>query len=163
MRKDADESIRGIFLISLDLDGRTDLVLASGSLLLYLGDTQKQRMEQFKHLDIRESSNYMQLDRSTLRNLELLETLYDKNKEGSLLGVLDHTHTAMGGRLLKRFIKEPLNNQAQINARLEAVDAVVNHPLERNNLVAGLGKSTISNASVPAWPAAAPTERIWWR
>lgn len=125
-------------LISLDLDGRTDLVLASGSLLLYLGDTQKQRMEQFKHLDIRESSNYMQLDRSTLRNLELLETLYDKNKEGSLLGVLDHTHTAMGGRLLKRFIKEPLNNQAQINARLEAVDAVVNHPLERNNLVAGL-------------------------
>ena len=125
-------------LISLDLDGRTDLVLASGSLLLYLRDTQKQRMEQFKHLDIRESSNYMQLDRSTLRNLELLETLYDKNKEGSLLGVLDHTHTAMGGRLLKRFIKEPLNNQAQINARLEAVDAVVNHPLERNNLVAGL-------------------------
>ena len=89
-------------------------------------------------MDIRESSNYMQLDRSTLRNLELLETLYDKNKEGSLLGVLDHTHTAMGGRLLKRFIKEPLNNQAQINARLEAVDAVVNHPLERNNLVAGL-------------------------
>ena len=55
-----------------------------------------------------------------------------------MLGVLDHTHTAMGGRLLKRFIKEPLNNQVQINARLEAVDAVVNHPLERNNLVAGL-------------------------
>lgn len=125
-------------LISLDLDGKADQVMAAGALLLYLTDTQKQEPEQFKYLRVLESDDAMQLDRSTLRNLELLETLYDKKKEGSLLGVLDHTHTAMGARLLKRFIKEPLNNPAKINARLDAVEAISQKPLERNSLVNAL-------------------------
>lgn len=125
-------------LISLDLDGKSNQVMAAGALLLYLTDTQKQEPEQFKYLRVLESDDAMQLDRSTLRNLELLETLYDKKKEGSLLGVLDHTHTAMGARLLKRFIKEPLNNPAKINARLDAVEAISRKPLERNSLVNSL-------------------------
>ena len=125
-------------LISLDLDGKSDQVMAAGALLLYLTDTQKQEPEQFKYLRVLESGDSMQLDRSTLRNLELLETLYDKNKEGSLLGVLDRTHTAMGARLLKRFIKEPLNNPKKINQRLDAVEAISRKPLERNSLVNAL-------------------------
>ncbi len=125
-------------LIALDLDGKQELVQAVGALLLYLRDTQKQEPEQFKRLDIRDTQDYMQLDRSTLRNLELLETLYDKSKEGSLLGVLDHTHTAMGARLLKRFIKEPLNNLDKINLRLDGVEAITRNIPARNVLVSGL-------------------------
>ncbi len=125
-------------LISLDLDGKTELVQATGALLLYLAETQKQEQGQFQRLHIRESKGYMQLDRSTLRNLELLETLYDKKTEGSLLGVLNHTHTAMGGRLLKRFIKEPLNNAAKIRERLDGVEALVSHPAASKTLVEGL-------------------------
>lgn len=125
-------------LISLDLDGKTELVQAIGALLLYLAETQKQEPDQFKRLQIRKHQDYMQLDRSTLRTLELLETLYDKKTDGSLLGVLNHTHTAMGGRLLKRFIKEPLNNSVQIRERLDGVEALVSHPSAAKVLVEGL-------------------------
>ena len=68
----------------------------------------------------------MILDRATVRNLELLETLYDKNIQGSLLGVLDKTETAMGGRLLKRYILQPLTDPEEINLRLDGVEALVN-------------------------------------
>jgi len=127
-------------MIALDIDGKDEMIRAAGSLLLYLTDTEKQSPAQFTQLRIYEPENHMQLDRSTIRNLELLETLYDKKTAGSLLGVLDKTHTAMGARLLKRFIKEPLNDSGEINKRLNAVDALSNDTLIRNDLVDGLKK-----------------------
>ncbi len=72
--------------------------------------------------------------RLTLRNLELTETLYEKKTEGSLLGVLDKTHTAMGSRKMKQWIREPLNNAALINDRLDGVEELYSQIIIRNNI-----------------------------
>ena len=73
-----------------------------------------------------------------MRNLELLETQYNQSQKGSLLDVLDKTHTAMGGRLIRRFIKEPLKDSDAINKRLEAVETLVDLPVNRANIVSSL-------------------------
>lgn len=73
-----------------------------------------------------------------MRNLELLETQYNQSQKGSLLDVLDKTHTAMGGRLIRRFIKEPLKDSDAINKRLDAVETLVDLPVNRANIVSSL-------------------------
>ena len=73
-----------------------------------------------------------------MRNLELLETQYNQSQKGSLLDVLDKTHTAMGGRLIRRFIKEPLKDSDAINKRLDAVEILVDLPVNRANIVSSL-------------------------
>ena len=121
-------------LVPLDLEGRTAMVCAVGSLLMYLMDMQKSEPGQIKTLRIKERGSHMQLDRSTMRNLELLETIYDHETKGSLLGVLGKTRTAMGGRLLKKWLREPLRDADEINLRLDAVEALRDNPLSANNL-----------------------------
>lgn len=121
-------------LIPLDLDGHLQMTCAVGSLLMYLIDTQKSAPEQIKGLIIRQRGSHMQLDRSTLRNLELLETIYDHDVKGSLLGVLNKTKTAMGGRLLRQWLREPLRDSAQINRRLDAVEELKNNSIIANNI-----------------------------
>ncbi|MBQ0040688.1 MAG: DNA mismatch repair protein MutS [Clostridiales bacterium] len=125
-------------MISIGLDGREEITASIGALLMYLNDTQKSEPSQFKELVIRNIANTMQLDRSTMRNLELLETLYDKDVHGSLLGVLNKTHTAMGSRLLKSFLREPLKDADEINLRLDAVEELKNNPLVANNITNSL-------------------------
>ena len=125
-------------LISIGLDGREEITASIGALLMYLNDTQKSEPSQFKELVIRNIANTMQLDRSTMRNLELLETLYDKDVHGSLLGVLNKTHTAMGARLLKSFLREPLKDADEINLRLDAVEELKNNPIVANNITNSL-------------------------
>ena len=121
-------------LVPLDLEGRTAMVCAVGSLLMYLMDMQKSEPGQIRTLRIKERGSHMQLDRSTMRNLELLETIYDHETKGSLLGVLGKTRTAMGGRLLKKWLREPLRDADEINLRLDAVEALRDNPLSANNL-----------------------------
>ena len=121
-------------LMSLGLEGRASLVIATGSLLLYLADTQKKAPSQITDLQINDKKDHMRLDMSTIRNLELMETIYDKKVKGSLIGVLDKTKTAMGARLLKRFITEPLNNSIIINERLKAVREIKNNPIIKNDI-----------------------------
>ena len=101
-------------------------------------ETEKHASPQIKHLILKESGLNMILDRSTMRNLELLETQYNQSQKGSLLDVLDKTHTAMGGRLIRRFIKEPLKDSDAINKRLEAVETLVDLPVNRANIVSSL-------------------------
>lgn len=113
-------------LLSLGIEDRPGLISSVGSILMYLTDTQKQDPSQITELILNDPSGHMILDRATVRNLELLETLYDKNIQGSLLGVLDKTETAMGGRLLKRYILQPLTDPEEINLRLDGVEALVN-------------------------------------
>ena len=125
-------------LVPLDLEGREGMVCAVGSLLMYLSEMQKSDPAQLGTLRIRERGSHMQLDRSTLRNLELLETIYDHDTKGSLLGVLSKTKTAMGGRLLKQWLREPLRDPAMINRRLDAVEALIKSPLCTNNITAAL-------------------------
>lgn len=125
-------------LIPLDIQDKREVTIASGSLLLYLMETEKHASPQIKHLMLKESGLNMILDRSTMRNLELLETQYNQSQKGSLLDVLDKTHTAMGGRLIRRFIKEPLKDSDAINKRLDAVETLVDLPVNRANIVSSL-------------------------
>lgn len=125
-------------LVPLGLEGRKEVILAAGSLLLYLTDTQKQAPAQIKSFRMVESGNGMNLDRATIRNMELIETLHDKQIKGSLLGVLDRTKTAMGARLLRHFLKEPLKDATTINRRLDAVEALSEDLLRKNSITAAL-------------------------
>ena len=93
-------------------------------LLSYLADTQKRHLSHLKTINNYEPNQYMTLDYYTRRNLELTETVRDRSKKGSLLWLLDRTQTAMGARMLKRFIDKPLLNVKAIEARQEAVEAL---------------------------------------
>lgn len=96
-------------------------LIAAGGLLQYLYDTQKTSLNHFTHLYPYLNSKYMLLDSSTRRNLELTETLREKQKRGSLLWVLDKTKTAMGARTLRSYLEQPLIDKAEIEKRLDAI------------------------------------------
>ena len=109
-------------------------IIASGALLQYLYDTQKTDLSHFTHIYPYLTSKYMLLDSATRRNLELCETMREKQKKGSLLGVLDKTKTAMGGRLLRKYVEQPLIDRDEICDRLDAVEELCKNPLERDEL-----------------------------
>ena len=121
-------------LIPLDLEGREEMTSALGALLMYLRETQKGDLDQFRDVTIKQHDGVMHLDRSTLRNLELLETIYDGDVKGSLLGVIGKTRTAMGGRLLRSWLREPLTDVTEIRRRLDAVEELRNDPIKANNI-----------------------------
>ena len=121
-------------LIPLDMEGREEMASATGALLMYLRETQKNGLEQIREINVKQPAGLMHLDRSTLRNLELLETLYDHEVRGSLLGVIGKTKTAMGGRLLRSWLREPLTDVSEINLRLDAVEALKKEPIVANNI-----------------------------
>ncbi len=113
---------------------------ALGALLNYLLETQKQDLSHLSHLNVYDTEAHMSLDKATVKNLELTETLFEKKVQGSLLGILDKTHTAMGSRKLKQWLREPLNNGAQVQERLDAVELLFNEIIMRNDLKEGLKK-----------------------
>lgn len=96
-------------------------VIAAGSLFRYLLDTQKNTMEHMNKIIPYTTDRYMVIDSSSRKNLELVETLREKQKRGSLLWVLDKTKTAMGARMLRSFVEQPLIDADAINERLDAV------------------------------------------
>ena len=96
-------------------------VIAAGSLFRYLLDTQKNTMEHMNKIIPYTTDRYRVIDSSSRRNLELVETLREKQKRGSLLWVLDKTKTAMGARMLRSFVEQPLIDADAINERLDAV------------------------------------------
>ena len=98
---------------------------AVGCLLAYLFETQMTGLERLRELSYYTDGQFMRLDISTRRNLELVETLRGKEKRGSLLGVLDKTKTAMGKRLLRVWLERPLLQPAAIDERLDAVEELV--------------------------------------
>ena len=108
--------------------------IAAGALFRYLFETQKSNLSQMTHITPYSADKFMLLDSSTRRNLELTETLREKQKRGSLLWVLDKTETAMGARMLRRFIEQPLIDQAEIEARLDAVEELCRQPMIRDEI-----------------------------
>ena len=134
----AEDAIKAQFsafsLSGLGLAGKELCILSLGALLSYLLETQKQSLGQLTRCQYYEIGSHMTLDKATLRNLEITETLYDKQTRGSLLGILDRTCTAMGCRKLKQWLKEPLNDADGINSRLDAVEELSSQPLMQNNL-----------------------------
>lgn len=109
-------------------------VIAAGALLQYLKETQKTGIGNLTSLTPYSIGKYMVLDSSTRRNLELCETLREKNKKGSLLWVLDKTKTAMGARLLRHYIEQPLIEKSEILRRLNAVEELKNNAITREEL-----------------------------
>ena len=109
-------------------------MIAAGALLAYLYETQKTSLSHFTHIYPYLTSKYMLLDSATRRNLELTETLREKQKKGSLLGVLDRTKTAMGGRMLRKYIEQPLIDREGIEKRLDAVEALCKKSVDREEL-----------------------------
>ena len=121
-------------LIALGIDDRKKAALASGALLQYLYDTQKNSLSNVTGLTVYSAGRYMLLDSATRRNLELTETLREKQKRGSLLWVLDRTRTAMGARLLHRFLEQPLIERAAIERRFDAVQELCENSVDRDEM-----------------------------
>ena len=113
---------------------------AAGALLAYIWETSKDNMPKFERIEAYELSEYMILDASTRKNLELTETLREKNKYGSLLWAIDQTKTNMGARLLKSWICQPLKNVSDIMARQNSVSELVSNSDVRFKLTDLLNK-----------------------
>ncbi|HVU13763.1 MAG TPA: DNA mismatch repair protein MutS [Phototrophicaceae bacterium] len=99
-------------------------ICAAGAALYYLSETQRGQIAQITSIRGYSTANFMVLDQFTRRNLELTETIRSRKSEGSLLGSLDRTVTAMGARLLRSWINQPLLDIKRLNARLDAVEAL---------------------------------------
>ena len=107
---------------------------AVSMLLSYIKETQKIDMKHINNIEVYEIDKYMVLDNTARRNLELTETLRDKSKKGSLLGVLDKTSTSMGGRLLRKWVEKPLTNIGDIHDRLYGVKELKDEVIIRGEI-----------------------------
>ncbi|WP_047981196.1 DNA mismatch repair protein MutS [Ornithinibacillus contaminans] len=110
------------------------LITSFSRLLNYIQYTQKRSLDHLKQAEIIELNHYLSLDMYSKRNLELTETILRKGRHGSLLWVLDKTVTAMGSRMLKKWLERPLLDRKQIENRLEAVDGFYQAFMERDTL-----------------------------
>jgi len=121
-------------LIGMGIEEYEYGVIAAGALLQYLTDTQKIALSHLTHLYPNSAGKYMVLDAATRRNLELCETLREKQKRGSLFWVLDKTKTAMGARTLRGYIEQPLMKREDIEYRLNAVELFVKSSANRDEI-----------------------------
>lgn len=110
------------------------LIETYGRLATYISRTQKRSLDHMQTVVHYLPNNYMKIDIFSKRNLELVETIREKKKKGSLLWILDKTVTAMGGRLLKQWLERPLLNKININERLSMVETLSNQYFEREEL-----------------------------
>ena len=109
-------------------------IISAGALLQYLLETQKNSLSNLTHITPYAAGKYMMLDSSTRRNLELCETLREKQKRGSLLWVLDKTKTAMGARTLRKYVEQPLIDKNEIEKRLDAVAELKDSAISREEI-----------------------------
>ena len=118
----------------LGIDEQEDMLLSAGALLQYLHETQKNSLDHINRIDIYSIEDFMIIDSSSRRNLELTETLREKQKRGTLLWVLDKTKTAMGARLLRSYVEQPLIDKAEIEKRQDAICELNQHVITREEL-----------------------------
>ncbi len=121
-------------LADLGLTGLPSAIIASGTLLDLLLTLQKNDLKHIRQLQYYTTGRFMELDLDARRNLELTETMRSKEKKGSLLWVLDNTHTAMGGRMLRTWLEQPLMDPVQITSRQNAVAELVDATMQRGEL-----------------------------
>lgn len=114
------------------------LLCASGALLTYADETQAGTVSHLENLRVIKTSNKMELDYSTRTNLELTETIRGKNRRGSLLWAIDKTKTAMGGRMLRSWVEEPLLSVSEINSRLDAITELNEKYILRQEIIEAL-------------------------
>ncbi len=113
---------------------KEEAMITSGALVQYLEETQKSQLKHLTHIKYYATEDYMLLDLSSRRNLELVETLREKERRGSLLWVLDKTKTAMGARLLRQYVEQPLISKEAIDRRLDCVEELVDNMMDREEL-----------------------------
>ena len=119
----------------LGLEGSFAAVISAGAALKYAYDTQFSSVSYITSISCRSLGSCMVIDSQTMRNLELLETLRDKERRGSLLWVLDRTRTAMGGRLMRTVISEPLISKKEIVRRQKAVGELNDRFIDREEMI----------------------------
>ena len=132
----------GKSLSELSLTGLPEAILAAGTLLQTLLTLQKNELAHIRNLQYYTTGRFMELDMDARRNLELTETLRSKEKKGTLLWVLDKTHTPMGGRLLRSWLEKPLLDPVEIGRRQTAVEELVNATVCRGELQQALKSVT---------------------
>ena len=133
-RKILKEHFHVMSLEGLGLGDYENGMIASGAVLQYLYETQKNDLSHLTKITPYTTGQFMMIDTSTRRNLELVETLREKQKRGSLLWVLDKTKTAMGARLLRSFIEQPLIDKAEIERRQQAIEELNMNYISREEI-----------------------------
>jgi len=123
-----------------EIDENNLIVPAINALLTYLTETQKTNLDHINTIKLYSITQYMALDINARRNLELTEKMRDKSKKGTLLWVLDKTSTSMGGRLLRRWINDPLIDVKEINKRLDSVKELKNSIILKGDIIEALKK-----------------------
>ena len=121
-------------LKSFNINNRQFAICSAGAVLQYINETQKRQLIHINNVEYFVLDEYMQIDASTRRNLELTETLKDRKKKGTLFWVLNKTKTHMGARLLKSYIEQPLYNDKKINNRLSSVEELCKNIVARGKL-----------------------------
>ncbi|MBQ8003148.1 MAG: DNA mismatch repair protein MutS [Clostridia bacterium] len=117
-----------------------DMLVVVAAIISYINETQKAKVPHLREVSIYTSGQFVEIDAASRRNLELTETMREKNKRGSLYGVLDKTKTAMGSRTVKNWILRPLVNAVLITNRLDAVEEMVNNLALREDLAEYIAK-----------------------
>ncbi|MGE0058320.1 MAG: DNA mismatch repair protein MutS [Dehalococcoidia bacterium] len=132
---DADERLREHFKVAsmegYGLRRQSPATAAAGAILAYLGDNQKAALANVKDLEVYSPARYLVIDANARRHLELFTSLRDGTKNGALIGAIDATQTAMGARLLARWLGQPLLDVAEIDARLDRVEAYYSDGVRR--------------------------------
>ena len=123
-----------------DISSKTLAISSINALIEYIEETQKTTLDHINKIKIYQVSKYMALDINARRNLEITEKMRDKSKKGTLLWVLDKTATSMGGRLLRRWLNDPLIDIQEINKRLSAVEELKDNIMLRGDIIENLKK-----------------------
>jgi DNA mismatch repair protein MutS len=121
-------------LAGFGIDDKIHAQKASAALLGYLQHTQKSDVNHIQKIRIYSPKDYLLLDRSTITNLELFSTIREHDEKGTLISLLDHTATAMGGRMIREWLKRPLRYKKAIDQRLQSVEELYKNPILREKL-----------------------------
>lgn len=135
-----DDYFSSDYINSLDLDSDGLIKKSVAIILNYIFSTQKQITSNMSSINVYNSSEYMVLDMFTRTNLELTQTIRGGKKKGSLLHVLDRTSTAMGGRLLRKYVEQPLINKEKIEYRLNIIEEINDDYILKEDLIETLKK-----------------------
>lgn len=139
LAKDAKAVVTNQLKNYADIDDE-DMLTAVGAIISYINETQKSKVPHLREISIYTSGQFVEIDAASRRNLELTETMREKQKRGSLYGVLDKTKTAMGSRTIRNWIIRPLVNAVLITNRLDAVEEMVNNLALREDLAEYISK-----------------------
>jgi DNA mismatch repair protein MutS len=137
-RKGRERLLKQFNILSLEGFGCENLkagISAAGALIYYIQKTQKQKTEHISRIETYQLSNYLWLDDLSFQNLEIIKNIQTGSGQGTLIGIIDNTVTAMGGRLLKRWLRYPLVNVKEIESRLDAVQEAKNSLHIRRSII----------------------------